>query len=86
MMMSIELIYELIGLLGMAAIVGAYLFLNLDVIQSNSRIYHLANAVGASLVIISLVDKFNLAAFILEAFWLAISLFGLWRLRQQLNR
>ena len=78
--------YELIGLVGMAIIVGAYLLLNLEIIQSDRPIYHGLNAVGATLVIISLTDQFNLAAFILEVFWLAISLFGLWRLQRKLRQ
>jgi hypothetical protein len=37
------------------------------------------NAVGAFLVMVSLLFDFNLAAFLMEAFWFLISLFGLLR-------
>jgi len=37
------------------------------------------NAVGASLIIISLIFNFNLSAFVMEAIWVVISLFGLYR-------
>jgi len=39
--------------------------------------YLLLNAVGAMLVMISLMFRFNLSAFLMEAFWLLISLYGL---------
>jgi hypothetical protein len=35
------------------------------------------NASGAVLVMISLALRFNLSAFLMEAFWLLISLYGL---------
>jgi len=39
----------------------------------------LLNALGASLVMVSLLFDFNLSAFLMEAFWFLISLFGLLR-------
>ena len=35
------------------------------------------NALGASLIIVSLLFDFNLSAFIVEAFWVIISLIGI---------
>ena len=37
------------------------------------------NAAGALLIIVSLIFDFNLSAFVIEVFWLLISLLGLWR-------
>jgi len=39
-----------------------------------------ANLIGASLVLISLLFKFNLAAFVMEGAWAVVALFGLVRL------
>jgi hypothetical protein len=71
--------YDVAGSLGVAMIVGAYLFLQLGRVASDSLRYLLANALGAGLILISLSEEFNFSAFLIEAFWLAISVLGLWR-------
>lgn len=71
--------FDLAGFIGVVLIIVAYLLLQLDKLPSSSPRYSLLNAVGALLIIISLVFKFNLSAFIVEAFWFLISLLGLWR-------
>lgn len=55
----------------------AYLLLQVDKLSSSSITYLLLNAIGAVLVMVSLMFSFNLSAFLMEAFWLLISLFGL---------
>jgi len=71
--------FDLAGFIGVVFIIVAYLLLQLDKLPSSSPRYSLLNAVGALLIIVSLVFKFNLSAFIVEAFWFLISLLGLWR-------
>jgi hypothetical protein len=71
--------FDLAGFIGVVLIIVAYLLLQLDKLPSSSPRYSLLNAVGALLIIVSLVFKFNLSAFIVEAFWFLISLLGLWR-------
>ena len=71
--------YDLAGSAGVVLIVAAFLFLQLERVASNSLLYLLANAIGAALILLSLFFEFNLSAFLMEAFWLAISLFGLAR-------
>ena len=44
------------------------------------------NALGASLVILSLYYDFNLSAFIIEAFWVLISLLGIGRVLWERSR
>ncbi len=72
-------LFDLAGFIGVLLIIVAYLLLQLDKLPSSSPRYSLMNAAGALLIIVSLVFKFNLSAFIVEAFWFLISLFGLWR-------
>ena len=72
-------LFDLAGLIGVLLIIVAYLLLQLDKLPSSSPSYSLLNAAGALLIIVSLVFKFNLSAFIVEAFWFLISLLGLWR-------
>jgi hypothetical protein len=70
---------DFLGNVGVLLITIDYLLLQLNRIGSNSLSYSLLNAVGASLIIISLIFNFNLSAFIMEAIWVVISLFGLYR-------
>ncbi len=69
--------YDLAGNIGVLMMVIAYLLLQLEKISSSAVSYLLLNAVGAVLVILSLIFHFNLSAFLMEVFWLLISLFGL---------
>ena len=70
-------LFDLAGNIGVLMMVIAYLLLQVDRLSSSSVSYLLLNAIGAVLVMMSLVFRFNLSAFLMEAFWLLISLFGL---------
>ena len=69
--------FDLAGNIGVLLMVIAYLLLQLDKLSSSAVSYSLTNAIGALLVILSLLFHFNLSAFLMEVFWLLISLFGL---------
>lgn len=69
--------YDIIGTLGVAVIVVTYVLLQLERVRSEQLSYSLLNAAGASLILVSLYYSFNLPSFIVEFFWLAISLFGI---------
>jgi membrane-associated HD superfamily phosphohydrolase len=69
--------FDLIGNFGVLLMVVAYLLLQLEKVSGSNVSYLLLNAAGAVLVMISLVFRFNLSAFLMEAFWLLISLYGL---------
>jgi hypothetical protein len=69
--------YDLVGTTGTAVIIGTYILLQTERIRSDSLLYSLLNAAGASLILVSLVFNFNFSAFIVEFFWLLISLFGI---------
>ena len=71
--------FDLAGLVGVVIIVIAYLMLELGKLPSSAPSYSLMNAIGAFLVMVSLFFDFNLSAFLMEAFWFLISLFGLLR-------
>ena len=71
--------YDVAGTLGAALIICAYFFLQLGRTASDSVRYLLANALGAGLILVSLAMEFNFSAFVIEAFWLAISVLGLLR-------
>jgi len=69
--------YDLAGNVGVVLMVGGYLLLQMGKLRSGDLSYSALNAIGAVLVIISLCFTFNLSAFLVESFWLLISLFGL---------
>jgi hypothetical protein len=69
---------DFVGNIGVALMMIAYLLLQLDKLK-NGFLYSVVNAVGASLVILSLLTNFNLSAFLMEAFWVLISLLGIFR-------
>ncbi|BBM84649.1 CBU_0592 family membrane protein [Candidatus Uabimicrobium amorphum] len=68
--------YDFIGNVGVFLILTTYLLLQLDKIDNKTMAYSLLNAVGAGAILLSLAFKFNLSAFIIELFWLLISLIG----------
>ena len=70
---------DLVGNIGVLLMVVAYLLLQLGRLPSSAPSYSLLNAIGAFLVMASLWFDFNLSAFLMEAFWFLISLFGLLR-------
>lgn len=70
-------IYQWIGFIGMAFVVVAYLFLQVNKYTIKSLQYQLLNLVGAILLLISLFVHFNLGSFIIEIFWIIITLYGI---------
>jgi hypothetical protein len=51
--------------------------LQLNKLSSNQHSDSLLNGLGATFIMISLVFDFNLSAFVIESFWLLISLVGI---------
>ncbi len=74
-----ELLANIIGMLGTACVVGVYMLQQIDKIDSKGFAYNFLNLIGAILLLISLFVHFNLASFIIELFWIAASLVGLVR-------
>lgn len=71
--------YDAIGTLGVGLIVLAYFLLQVGRVDLRSARYSWLNLIGAILIIISLTHTFNLASFIIEVFWIIISLIGLYQ-------
>jgi len=70
-------VYDSVGFLGAAIIIIAYWRLQRNKLDPAGFLYSFLNLLSAALVITSLLGKWNVAAFVIEVFWLAISLFGL---------
>ena len=71
--------HDAVGSAGAAIIVITYFLLQLQRISSTALSYSMLNAVGAFMILVSLWIDFNLSAFLVEAFWLAISALGIIR-------
>ena len=71
--------HDLLGIIGVVLIVATYMLLQLEKLSATSFLYSATNGVGASLILVSLIYEFNLSAFIIEAFWLLISIYGIVR-------
>lgn len=70
-------IYQWIGFVGMAFVVIAYFLLQINKYTIKSLQYQLLNLVGAILLLISLFVHFNLGSFIIEVFWIIITIYGI---------
>ena len=69
--------HDLIGNLGVALVVAAYLLLQLRRLGADALAYSVLNALGAGLILLSLTHDFNFPAFVMEAAWLIISFWGI---------
>lgn len=76
-------LYDTLGIIGVVIILIAYLALQIEKLSAQDWRYSAMNGVGALLILVSLCFSFNLASFIIEIAWLAISLFGLFRAFQK---
>jgi hypothetical protein len=70
---------DLVGNIGVVIIVVAYLLLQLEKLRSTDLSYSVMNALGASLIVASLIVDFNLSALLMEVFWVLISFIGIGR-------
>jgi hypothetical protein len=70
---------DLVGNIGVVVLMITYLMLQLNKLSSNGLAYSLLNAIGASLIVVSLLFDFNLSALLMEVFWVLISFVGIYR-------
>ncbi len=73
------MVFEIFGIFGVIAIVGAYFLLQVGKFVADNLVYIGLNIVGAAGILISLSNNFNLSATLMEAAWLVIGFFGLAR-------
>ena len=69
--------HDFLGASGAALIVITYFLLQTNKLNPKTITYSLLNLIGASLILVSLYFNFNLSAVVIEIFWVAISLLGL---------
>ena len=73
--------FDVVGLLGVALTLLAYLALQARRMQGDGLIYPLLNLIGAGAILASLVydEHMNLSALVIEACWCLISLYGIYQ-------
>ncbi len=72
-----DIIFNIIGISGISLIILAYFLLQTDRMKKTDPAYPVLNLLGAMLHIVSLCRFWNLASFVIEIFWIAISLYGI---------
>ena len=70
---------DVAGLVGVVLMLGAYAGAQVQRLDPIKPPALIANLIGAGLVMLSLIPKFNLSAFIMEAAWALIAAWGLAR-------
>lgn len=70
------MIYDVLGIAGVLMVLGAYFLLVAERMRETGFTYLGANILGSSLILVSLAHHFNLAATVMQAAWIAITLIG----------
>ena len=73
-------LHDFVGNIGVVLILGSYYWLQAGKTTVEDMSYSLVNGLGALLILVSLYRVFNLSAVIIELVWLAISIYGVWRI------
>jgi len=73
--------FTIVGFVGAAIIIAAYFANQTGRLASDDRRFPLWNLVGAIMILASLFTQWNFPSVVIEAFWIAISLYGLVRAR-----
>jgi len=68
------------GIVGVLMMLAAYALAQLGRMKVDQLPSLLMNLIGSLLVLASLLSKFNLSAFLMEAAWAVVALFGLVKL------
>lgn len=72
-------VFDAIGLLGFATYLGGFGALQFGWLDGNGKAYAWVNVIGASFVLISLYDAFNLASLLIQVSWIIIGYIGIVR-------
>ena len=67
---------DIVGLVGVAAYLGAYGLLQMGILKLEDPRYAVLNALGALLILYSLAFDFNLASFVTQTAWLILTAIG----------
>jgi hypothetical protein len=74
-----ELFANVLGNIGVVCFLAAYFLLQKGKVRHTGGVYLGLNLAGAVLLMISLLVDWNLPAFVLEAAWAIISIYGIYK-------
>lgn len=80
--MMIYIAVNIVGICGTLLIVLAFFLLQKGRIKSDDMCYPVLNLVGALMILITLKWDWNLPTFVIECFWIAISLYGIVKIKK----
>jgi hypothetical protein len=72
-----EYMFDVIGIIGVVLILTAYFLLEQEILTPHQLVYLFLNLFGALFIIVSLIHAWNLSAFVVEAAWALISIYGI---------
>lgn len=78
-----EIIANIVGIIGVLMLLFAYFYVQLGKIQALSLSFPVLNLIGSLFILFSLFYEWNLPAAVIEAAWSIISIFGIWRWYKQ---
>lgn len=79
-------IVQLIGIAGFLTYLASFGALQLRMIDGNGTLYAVMNILAASLVLVSMIEEFNLASTLISVSWIIIGFVGLgWRFVKKLQ-
>lgn len=70
-------LFQCIGVAGFIGYISGFAGLQFGLIDGNSRVYCLISIASASLVLIGLMEHFNLASALIQVSWIVIGVSGL---------
>lgn len=78
-------LFVLAGVAGFACYAASFGLVQISRLDGNSFTYTALNVLAASLVLISMVDQFNLGSLLTQVTWIATGLVGMYRRRQSVK-
>ncbi len=79
-MSSLDILLNVGGVFGVVMMLVAYAGIHFDWFDPKKLAALLMNLIGSSLVLLSMLHAFNLSAFLMEASWAVMALYGLAKL------
>lgn len=70
---------DIVGALGAACVVAMYVKVQLSPDFVKKYAFSAINLFGAALILLSVVADWNMAAFLINIFWVVVSFYGLYR-------
>ncbi len=75
--------YDVVGLAGTLMILAAFFMQQIGKLSGTALSYQAMNLFGAAGILVSLLGAFNMAVFLLEAAWVLVSAYGIFRTLKQ---